>query len=59
MRATFDVTGHEHELQGAQIAARLVNTNQERINLAHESHEVDAHVPVNFTVGGGASADSR
>ncbi len=59
MRATFDVTGHEHELQGAKIAARLVNTNQERINLTNESHEVDASVPANFTVQGGASVTSR
>jgi len=59
MRATFDVTGHEHELQGAKIAARLTNTNQDRLNLSNEAHEVDATVPVNFTVQGDASATSR
>ena len=56
MRATFDVTGHEHELRGAKVAARIINANQERINLSNEPNEVDVNVPVNFTVQEGASA---
>ena len=48
LRATFDVTGREHQLRGAALKAVIVNTEQGGLDLTHAPKRVDITVPVNF-----------